>query len=558
MKPAGALLVVVAALGIAPPCTGLTCLEQPRNVTVYVVNTNITLKWVWDNPCDLNVTFSVQYQEESGSKERNRESWSLISECQNVRITECDLSSALSEDRDYNVSIRASTGEDQSPWASLIFCPYLEAQIGPPGVQLESIYGGDVKITIFHPEANQQRRMWELSSLRYKLTLWKNSSYPEEKKQDVFSGETIPDLEPETIYCLKVKAHQFDRIALYSPNTCIQTQKAWAGLPRPKNLRLHALNMNFILHWDNIYDVNVSFVVQWLSKYEAERSPDISENWLNVSGCENIPTTYCDVSRSISFIGIYYLRVQALNSHNKSPWSKMLKFEPREDIELGPPSVKVNATENSLNIFIASPGESENTPMSKEYSLTYRVWYWTNSSYAKKKREDKPMQFTISGLNPSTLYCLQVQAFAQAYNKNSEFSNVTCIETTKGESSYQLIIVVLGIILAVGAFVAILAGSIYCIWRQIKYAFFPSCHPPMIIESIGGKYLNSSYLLTSEEPTEDCVVITDNSIPNGVDLPDFKDPKELEEISQDSGNYSNEDGISRTKEYHITQEQKAV
>lgn len=69
--------------------------------------------------------------------------------------------------------------------------------------------------------------------------------------------------------------------------------------------------------------------------------------------------------------------------------------------------------------------------------------------------------------------------------------------------------------------------------------------------------MRSSYLLTSEEPTENCVVIADSSILNEVDLTDFKDQKELEEISQDSGNYSNDDGISRTKDSHLIQEQKA-
>lgn len=46
---------------------------------------------------------------------------------------------------------------------------------------------------------------------------------------------------------------------------------------------------------------------------------------------------------------------------------------------MGPPNVSVNASEDSINVFIASPGESENSPMSDTYELTYNVWYWSSS-----------------------------------------------------------------------------------------------------------------------------------------------------------------------------------
>ncbi|XP_033002840.1 interferon alpha/beta receptor 1 [Lacerta agilis] len=561
MKAARALLVAVAMLGAAPSCTGLICLEPPQNITVFIVDTNITLKWLWNNPCGLNGTFSAQYQRESDSEESNAESWSLIPECQAVRITECDLSSAITDYLHfYNVSVRADTGEEHSFWTYLVFSPYTEAQVGPPRVQLESIHGGDVKIIIFSPEANQQRKMWDLP-LSYKLTIWKNSSYPQEKIQDIFPGQTIQDLEPETAYCMNVKVHMDDHNAFSSPDTCIQTPKAWAGLPRPEKLQVDALNTNFVLHWDNMYDANVSFVVQFLIGSKAQMSHDISKNWRNVSGCKHITTKYCDLSRSVDFVGIYYLQVQAVNSHNnnsESPWSKMLKFEPREDTKLGPPSVTINASENSLNIFITAPGESEKNPMSKHYELIYQGWYWADSSpQDKKKLENKSSQFIIPDLSSSTLYCLKVQAFAPAYNKSSEFSSETCTKTAKGKSLSPVIFKVFGIALGVIVSIVVLVGVIYYIYKQIKYAFFPSCNPPLTIENIEGKELHSSYLLTSEEPTENCVVIADSNILNEVDLTDFKDQKELEEISQDSGNYSNDDGISRTKDSHLIQEQKA-
>ncbi|XP_042313551.1 interferon alpha/beta receptor 1 isoform X2 [Sceloporus undulatus] len=473
---------------------------------------------------------------------------------------ECDLSSTMLHYLDeYIVNVRAETTKGHSPWANLTFCPYKEAKIGPPGVWLESINGNE-KINILHPEANQSRKMWESDNLSYTLTIWKNSSHPEEKIEPVFPGQFIHGLEPETTYCLKVNAHLIDNIGLNSAVYCKRTPKAWTGLPIPENLRVHALNMKCILYWDTLNEGNVSYLVQYLLGHNSRASLDISKNWANVTGCKNVQTAHCDISSSVSFDGIYYFQVQAVHNDKKSPWSKMQQFEPQKDNQIGSPSIKVNASEESLLISIASPGETENNPMSKLYKLTYSIWYWPNSSYTKKKelgdRTSPP--YVISGLIPSTLYCLKVQAFSRQYNKSSMFSNVECIETAKGESLALHVIIIIAITIAIGVVVAGLIGFTYYIGKKVKYAFFPKCSPPLTIKSIEGKDVSSSYLLTSEEPKEDCVVIVDSSAPNDVNLVDVKDHKELEEISQDSGNYSNHDDISGDKDSCKITEQKAT
>jgi len=55
---------------------------------------------------------------------------------------------------------------------SLIFA----AQIGPPGIELQST-NGVIKIKVSPPEANQVRKMWITHlSFKYNLVIWKNSS----------------------------------------------------------------------------------------------------------------------------------------------------------------------------------------------------------------------------------------------------------------------------------------------------------------------------------------------------------------------------------------------
>ncbi|KAM6448408.1 interferon alpha/beta receptor 1 [Liasis olivaceus] len=533
MERARAWFVVAAALGMGSKSLGLTCLEHPQNVTVHVINAHITLKWDWDNPCGLNVTYSVEFQ----SYSTGTEIWAAIPQCQKITVTECDLSSTIQNYLEtYNVTVRVNTVKNHSPYTSLEFIPYLEAQVGPPEVWFESIYG-DVKINILQPETDQQK-MWKLDRLTYELTIWKNATHPKEKKQNIFPGTIIYDLEPETTYCLKVKACVADHSSFYSPVHCMQTSKAWIGLPRPENLQIHSLNMKHLLYWDNLYDGNVSFVVQFLPGYKLNYSPDVSKDWKNASGCENTLTTFCDLSSSIGSNGIYYLRVQAMNTHNKSPWSKNLKFVPIQQNKMGPPNVSISASENSINVFIASPGESENNAMSAIYTLTYHVWYWTASSFVKKELKHKPSQFIISNLTSSTLYCLQVQAFTEDYKIHSAFSKVTCVKTAEGNPSYQVPI----IIASVMAFIICFIGAIYCAWKKVKYAFFPKCKPPTIIESIG-EDVNRLYLLPVEEQTDECMVINSNAAPGKVNLDDFKFEKELEQISQDSENYFIDDII---------------
>ncbi|XP_008120201.2 interferon alpha/beta receptor 1 [Anolis carolinensis] len=542
MAGARAVLVVLAALGVGAASPGLICLKEPHNVNVDVVDTTIILKWEWDNPCDLNVTFSTRYQQNQENEEISPDTWSAILECQDITTTECDLSSTILEYlENYTVGVRADTTQDYSPWADLTFCPFMNAKIGPPGVWLDSINGNE-KIIILNPEINKPVKMWESENLCYNLTIWKNSSHPEEKTGPVFPGQFIHDLEPETTYCLKVNAFLPYNNGLYSPEYCKRTPKAWTGLPVPEHLQVHALNMKCVLYWDYLYEGNVSFLVQSLFGHKSRSSPDISKNWINVSGCENVQTAHCDISDFVGFDGIYYFQIQAVQNHKKSPWSKMQRFEPHRDNNLGPPSIKLNASEDSLQISVASPGEVENNSMSKLYPLTYQIWYWPNSSYNKKKEfvDKTSPPYVISGLSPSTLYCVQVQAFAQQYNKSSEFSNVSCIEIAKG--NFLAVYIPIAIFVAV---ILLIIGFIYFthfICKQVKYVFFPKCNPPLTIENIGGKDVSSSYLLTSEEPTEDCVVIVDNSSPNDVDLVDVKDLREQEEISQDSGNYSNNSG----------------
>uniref|UniRef100_A0A672TZF4 Interferon alpha and beta receptor subunit 1 n=1 Tax=Strigops habroptila TaxID=2489341 RepID=A0A672TZF4_STRHB len=550
----GVLAVLLSCLLVALPlrCAGQTDLKSPEDIQVYVVNTNFTLRWNYTGN-DTNVTFSAEYRFED--TETNGTEWKGLPGCQNVTGTECDFSSAITEYYDtYHVRIRAERKEEVSPWSSIFeMIPYFIAQIGPPGMELQSM-NGVIKIKVSPPEANQVRKMW-ITPLyfKYKLVIWENSSNSELRSQSIFPTDTIDDLAPDTTYCLKVQATLSLELqeGLFSPIRCIKTTRKVNDLLCATNLKILALNMQFHLHWTNQYKQHVSYNVQYLIGYLKKLHDDYSAKWLNVHGCENITDTQCNFSSLITTTsGFYYLRVQAINEHNRSCLSNEVKVDPLITNEIGPPGVKLDISNALLHIQISPPGASESEVMRDHYDLSYRVLYWKNSSNNEEEIKVKEIKQTIgsiSDLTPSTLYCVKVQAFSEVYNKSSHFSKEECIKTP-GDKILPLIILATFVTALIAVFlVAVPLGfALYQAYNKIKYVFFPSCQPPLNIEGFGGQLLSSPYLLTAEEPIENCSII-ETIITEEVNQIVFEDYKHSKQSSQDSGNYSNDDNTSGSK-----------
>ncbi|XP_025933398.1 interferon alpha/beta receptor 1 isoform X2 [Apteryx rowi] len=553
MDVATAGLVSCLLVALAPRWAGQTNLKSPQDIQVYVVNTNFTLRWNYTED-DSHVMFSAQYRWFEDF-ETNETEWKELPGCQNVTRTECDFSSAITEYYvKHDVRLRAETRKDRSPWSSIFeMIPYYIAQIGPPEIELQST-NGVIKIKVSPPEANQVQKMWiDDLSFKYNLVIWENSSNAEFRKQSVFPTDTINDLAPETTYCLKVQATRplDSQEGLFSPIHCIKTTRKAKDLLCPTNVRVLALNMIFHLHWNSQYKQRVSYTVQYLLGYLKKLHGDYSAKWLRVPGCENITNTKCNFSSIITTtIGFYYLRVQAMSDYNRSCLSDEVKVDPLITNEIGPPIVKVDISDVLLHIQISPPGGSENKALRDHYDLSYRVLYWKNSSNNEEEMKMKVIKQTIgtvSDLTRSTLYCLKVQAFSEAYNKSSHFSKDECIRTP-GDKMLPLIILAtfVSALIAVLVVAMLIIFVLYQAYNQIKYVFFPSCHPPSNIEDLGGQPFSSPYLLTAEEPTENFCII-ESIITEETNQIDFKDYKHSKQSCRDSGNYSNDDDTSGSK-----------
>ncbi|NXM78628.1 INAR1 protein, partial [Serilophus lunatus] len=535
----------------APPC--------PQELQVHVVNTNFSLSWSCPGG-DPGVTFSAEI---SGS-EPSEGGWQELPGCQNVSGTGCDFSSAITEFYDpLSVRVRAGRGGLLSPWAeSLDIVPYLTAQIGPPGMQLEATNGG-IKIKISPPEANQEKKMWiDELSFKYNLIFWENSSNAQLRSQSVFPIDTIDDLAPETTYCFKVQASlpMESKEGLFSPTQCLRTSPQVRDLLCATNLRVQGLNMKFQLHWETEYQQPVSYNVQYLLGYLKRFTEDYSGSWQGVPSCGDLRGTQCDVSPAMNTSGSYYLRVLARGQGNTSCLSRELRVDPLQANEIGPPGVKLDSSETLLHILISPPGGAEDEAMRDSYVLSYRILYWKNSSNDEEEpqvKETKQTVATVGDLQPGSLYCVRVQALAEPFNKSSAYSQEQCIHTP-AEKTFRLVILAtfMGALFVVLLVALPLVFILYQAYSKVKYVFFPSCQPPLNIEGFGGELSTHTYLATMEEPVENCSII-ESMVTEGNEM-NSGACKHSKQSSRDSGNYSNGDNTSRSKGSEETLEKEII
>ncbi|XP_069058558.1 interferon alpha/beta receptor 1 [Pleurodeles waltl] len=521
---------------------GLQNLESPQNVQIYIEDPQFTVKWDWHSDSstdDSNVLFSAYYRPVEGT----HTTWQELSGCHNVNVTKCDFSTELDYMETYKVRVKAKRGSATSRWSKIVsFVPSQIAKLGPPSAVYLDSNGGLIDINISAP-GSSLRPIFDPSDFTYELVIWRNDSNEEVAHKNICSSDYIDGLALNTTYCLKVSAilPTYQQQGPFSPVYCIQTA---CKEPQPKNVRVNALNTDFVVQWDWEYsnDNNVSFTVEYTEEHCLKYNL-IEPTWTAVLHCEDITTNECHVSSEFDFHGVYSIRIQASNGTGPPVWSKKIKFEPNKDSVIGPPlNVMVNLSGSILEITMSPPGVSENQCMTEFYNLSYNVLLWKNSSELKKTNKSGPEPFfTFSDLEPLTLYCLKAQAVTEE-GKTGLFSAIQCITTAAGETSFWKMLVAFASAIAVVCLVTSLFFLLRYLKQWISYAFFPKCTlPSNIKEYLEDHHMNKTYAGHTEEHKETCCIMeiiapyeskrTDDSVEN----------KHCIQNSRDSGNYSNED-----------------
>ncbi|XP_039351917.1 interleukin-10 receptor subunit beta isoform X3 [Mauremys reevesii] len=219
------------------------------------------------------------------------------------------------------------------------------------------------------------------------------------------------------------------------------------------------------------------------------RLPSLLGSLYNRNMCVNIVITECDFS-SLPVYGEYTLRVRAESENEKSDWVNII-FKPLDDTIIGPPDVKVKSESGSLHVDFTGPvavQELHEWPLNKYYgSWVYRVLYWKKGNSEEVITTDTKYNSEIlSGLDPWTIYCLQVQAVIPEWNKTGKLSDEFCDRTTdNGVTPVWIILTVLLVSMLVVLISVPACFFIFSyIYQQARYVFFPTYSFPQHLKEI--------------------------------------------------------------------------
>ncbi|XP_060785114.1 interferon alpha/beta receptor 1a-like [Neoarius graeffei] len=219
-----------------------------------------------------------------------------------------------------------------------------------------------------------------------------------------------------------------------------------ASLPAPQNVKMIAMDMNYMLHWDWNY-TQLENPVTFTTDYVYWNVQDNESSYKRA--CEGSSECWCDFTPSgLYFSGSFLLRVRAEAGLQHSNWTTK-RFTPDEDVLLmSPSSVSVKADRDVLTLTISKTVMSD---VMKD--LKYRVQYWERLKPEQKHVADYDSTHApLSSLKSWTEYCVQVSVFSLEYSKSSNYTSPQCVSTTGQPLVWLIILLVLCSIPLLGAF----------------------------------------------------------------------------------------------------------
>ncbi|XP_053561938.1 interferon alpha/beta receptor 1 [Bombina bombina] len=451
--------------------------------------------------------------------------------CLNVPYFTCNFTvNHKMFNRTVSIYVRAERLQEYSPWSNpVVFSPFKLVEIGPPAAVNVKSRDGRVKIKISSPDAKLEKQLWR-NDLNYSIVVWEKKSNKERTYFTSQSSYELYDLPLGEMYCLKVQALNdvSSKRGLFSPVECFKV-KGMDAQQIPQNVRVKALNINYVLKWEWDYeqDPEVTFSVEkaWSSQ---------SDTWYPVSQCANITASECNISDTY-FYGTFYFRVSAFSGRNKT-LSRKVTFSPFNDNVIGPPRFEIKNIESTLYVAVTPPILGH---LSDMYTFSYHLVKWRNSSEEKVDHyyEHSPY-FAVDNLEAPAIYCIKVQVVYQR-NKSGLFSDIDCV--TIHPAAHSLLKYIIVPVLVV--LIAFLSGIVYVcacpLQRFVKHIFFPSGKLPSSIEKGVLDSPKSCNLLLHEEEKTDLCCILNSPGEDHVQL--YKSDESFKASSVDSGNYSNEE-----------------
>uniref|UniRef100_A0A4W5KRP7 Fibronectin type-III domain-containing protein n=1 Tax=Hucho hucho TaxID=62062 RepID=A0A4W5KRP7_9TELE len=211
----------------------------------------------------------------------------------------------------------------------------------------------------------------------------------------------------------------------------------FTALPRPYNVKMDAVNTQYIMRWDWNHS---------MANHNITLSYSRSDERSYTEKCIGITEERCDFSRELDYSGSYILRVRAEGRGQMSDWYWLI-FIPDEHADLDPPSHVVFVPGDAMvTVSFKEPMTEQNTPMRSVLdSMFFRLQYWEKHSPSKKQEKVfDTTEGTLFPLKPWTEYCLQVNAFSKPFNKTSPYTQQQCVRTLGHPPVWKVLLAFLG------------------------------------------------------------------------------------------------------------------
>ncbi|XP_009880511.1 PREDICTED: interferon lambda receptor 1 [Charadrius vociferus] len=193
-------------------------------------------------------------------------------------------------------------------------------------------------------------------------------------------------------------------------------------LPSPQNVTLLSKDFDMILTWTpgEGSPPDVTYTVRY-------KSQERMDKWIKVPHCKNIHRTSCNLTCVLPNVFVkVWARVKAVSGGFQSPWVESQFKEYHLDVELAPPVLNVNVTENLIHVKASFPLATCVESLSWMYDLNL----WEAGSEDKKQYERNFRKNTVT-INTTAFrgnYCLSARSsFQSIYFKYSKFSQPLCV-----------------------------------------------------------------------------------------------------------------------------------
>ncbi|KAM4728300.1 interleukin-20 receptor subunit beta isoform 3-T3 [Anableps anableps] len=206
-------------------------LLAPGTVSMETVDMRHVLRWTQlMTPCNTTVLYSVQYQGEFELLIKNG-SWINAPECQQIPLTNCDLTFDLGSDSDYSLRVRGQCGSTLSAWTRFSFN---RNNMTPPVPEIKVTAAGDVLLVAV--------RKFPLTAAT-RVMMWRRDEEQQAKThlmpadQDVLQ---VAALQEGVVYCVKAQVFlKSDTQSGFTDSHCVSI----TGTENTSSLLLHSRKM---------------------------------------------------------------------------------------------------------------------------------------------------------------------------------------------------------------------------------------------------------------------------------------------------------------------------